>query len=109
MRLSSTIFPKLLEGTAQDAAAILLAGGRQEVLPSFDIPAKLRVRLHLTQRSYSSPNVLAVLPGADPNLRNQYIVIAAIKSLDVGDKFVIDARFKRSLFNMVHLHLHVFH
>jgi hypothetical protein len=77
MRLSSAIFPKLLEGTAQDAAAILLAGGRQEALPSFDIPAKLRVRVHLTQRSYSSPNVLAVLPGADPSLRNQYIVIAA--------------------------------
>jgi Peptidase family M28 len=77
MRLSSAVFPKVLEGTGQDAAAILAAGGRKEALPSFDIPARLRVRLHLTQRAYSSPNVLAVLPGSDPALRDQYIVIAA--------------------------------
>jgi hypothetical protein len=77
MRLSAVVFPKMLEGTGQDAAAILAAGGRKEALPSFDIPARLRVRLHLTQRAYSSPNVLAVLPGSDPALRDQYIVIAA--------------------------------
>jgi hypothetical protein len=77
MRLSSAVFPKLLEGTGEDAAAILATGGRKEPLPSFDIPAKLRARLHLAQREYSSPNVLAVLPGSDPIFKNQYVVIAA--------------------------------
>jgi len=77
IRLSSTVFSKLLEGTGQDAAAILAAGGHKDELKSFDIPARLRVRLHTTQRSYSSPNVLAVLPGSDPGLRDQYVVIAA--------------------------------
>jgi Zn-dependent M28 family amino/carboxypeptidase len=50
----------------------------------FEIPAKMRVRLHLTQRSYSSPNVLAVLPGggtrspaSDAKLKDQYVVVAA--------------------------------
>ena len=77
MRLSAEVLPSLLEGTGQDSAAILAAGGHQQALASFDLPSRLRVRLHLTQRSYSSPNVLATLPGTDPGLKNEYIVIAA--------------------------------
>ena len=77
MRLSAEVLPGLLEGSGQDSAAILAAGGHQQALASFDLPARLRVRLHLTQRSYSSPNVLATLPGTDPGLKNEYVVIAA--------------------------------
>lgn len=77
MRLDSTLFADVLQGSGQDAAKILAAGGQKEALPSFEIPAQLQVRLHLTQRSYSSPNVLAVLRGADPGLKDQYVVIAA--------------------------------
>ena len=77
MRLSAAVFPKLLEGTGKDAAAILKAGGAKEALASFDIPAKLRVKVKTTAKTYSSPNVLAVLPGTDPALRDQYVVIAA--------------------------------
>jgi hypothetical protein len=77
MRLSSEFFPKLLEGTGQKGDAILEAGGHQQPLPSFEIPARLRVRTHVTEKSYSSPNVLAKLPGNDAVLKDQYIVIAA--------------------------------
>lgn len=77
MRLSAAEFPELLKNTTQDAAAILAAGGHKEKLPSFDIPARLQVRLHLRIRAYSSPNVLAVLPGSDRELRDQYVVISA--------------------------------
>jgi Zn-dependent M28 family amino/carboxypeptidase len=35
------------------------------------------VELHLTSREYSSPNVLAVLPGSDPKLADEYVVVAA--------------------------------
>ncbi len=65
------------EGTGQDSADILAAGGHQQPLSSFDLPARLRVRLHLAQRSYSSPNVVAMLPGTDPSLKNEYVVVAA--------------------------------
>ena len=70
MRLNSAVFASLIEGSGQDAAAVLAAGGRKEALPSFDIPAKLRVTVHVTERAYSSPNVLAVLPGSDANLKD---------------------------------------
>ena len=77
MRLSATSFPSLLEGTSQDASAILSAGGHKQPLHSFDIPARLHVKLHLAQRAYHSPNVIAMLPGTDPKLSAEYVVIAA--------------------------------
>ncbi len=77
MRLSAAAFTRLLEGTGRDAAAILKTGGTQGVLAHFDLPAKLAVTLHTTERPISSPNVLAVLPGSDPALRDQYVVVAA--------------------------------
>jgi len=72
MRLSSKVFPALIEGAGQDAAAVLMAGGHKEALKSFDIPARLRIHTHVTQKAYSSPNVLATLPGGP-----EYVVIAA--------------------------------
>ena len=62
MRLTSAFFAQLVEGTGQDAPAILAAGGHTEPLHSFDIPARLKVHLHVTQKTYSSPNILAALP-----------------------------------------------
>ncbi len=77
MRLSGAAFAKLLEGTGQGAEAILKAGGAQQPLANFDIPARFEVRLHTTEKDIASPNVLAVLPGADRTLRDQYVVVAA--------------------------------
>src|SRR5262249_42019692 len=77
MRLSAEAFASLLEGTGQDASSILRAGGAQRPLPSFEIPSKLRLHIKLAQRDISSPNVLAVLPGENPALRNEYVVVSA--------------------------------
>jgi hypothetical protein len=77
MRLKADVLAGVIEGSGKDAAAILAAGGRKEPLASFEIPAKMRVRVRLTQRAYSSPNVLAMLPGSDPALKDQVVVIAA--------------------------------
>jgi Zn-dependent M28 family amino/carboxypeptidase len=77
MRISAEAFTKLLAGSGQDAAAILKAGGAKQPLTSFEIPETMRIKLHVTQREISSPNVLAVLPGSDPKLRDQYVVVAA--------------------------------
>ena len=77
MRRSAVAFTNLLAGTGHDAAAILKTGGAQQPLANFDLPAKLAVTLHTAEKEISSPNVLAVLPGSDPALREQYVVIAA--------------------------------
>jgi Zn-dependent M28 family amino/carboxypeptidase len=77
MRLSADAFAGLLAGSGQDAAAILKSGGSKQALSNFDIPSKLRVQAHLTQRDISSPNILATLPGSDAKLKNEFVVIAA--------------------------------
>lgn len=77
MRLSAAAFTKLLEGSGQDAAAVLKAGGAKQPLANFDLKASLAVKLHTTEKDIQSPNVLATLPGSDPALRDQYVVVAA--------------------------------
>ena len=77
MRLSAEAFAKLLAGSGKDAAEILKLGGAKEPLPNFEIPGKLRVKLKLSSRDISSPNVLAVRPGSDAILAGQYVVVAA--------------------------------
>jgi hypothetical protein len=77
MRLSAEAFAALLAGTGQDAAAILKAGGAKQPLSNFEMPSTLRIQLHVTQRDISSPNVIAKLPGNDPKLKNEFVVIAA--------------------------------
>jgi Peptidase family M28 len=77
MRIKSEAADALFAGTGQDAASILQRGGAREPLPNFEIPATLRVRLSLTRRDIASPNILAALPGVDPKLGGEYVVIAA--------------------------------
>jgi hypothetical protein len=77
MRLSAESFATLLAGTGQDAGAILRSGGAKQPLSSFEIPDNIRVHLAFKQRDISSPNILAKLPGSDPKLSEEYVVIAA--------------------------------
>jgi Zn-dependent M28 family amino/carboxypeptidase len=77
MRASAEAFAVFLTGTGQDAAAILKLGGAKQPLPSFEIPRKIRADIKLVQRDISSPNVLARLPGRDPKLADEHVVIAA--------------------------------
>jgi Zn-dependent M28 family amino/carboxypeptidase len=77
MRLSAEAFAKLLAGSGKDAAEILKLGGAKGPLPNFEISGKLWVRLKLSSRDFSSPNVLAVRPGSDATLAGQYVVVAA--------------------------------
>jgi Zn-dependent M28 family amino/carboxypeptidase len=77
MRLSAEAFGRLLVGSGQDAVEILKRGGAKEALPNFEIPGRMRVRLKLSSKDVSAPNVLAVRPGSDPTLAGQYVVVAA--------------------------------
>jgi Zn-dependent M28 family amino/carboxypeptidase len=77
MRLSGEAFAILLGGTGQNADALLKIGGAKQPLPNFDIPGRLRIRLQISQRDISSPNVIAVLPGADAAVKTQHVVVGA--------------------------------
>lgn len=79
LRISADAFTHLLQYTGHDAAAILKTGGAKQPLESFDFPANFSLSVHLetTQKDLSSPNVLAVLPGSDPKLKEEYDVASA--------------------------------
>lgn len=77
MTLSPDGFEAMIAGSGQTAAAILKAGGDRQRLPAFDIPSRLDLSLTLDQRDYTSKNILGVLPGADPNLAAEHLVLSA--------------------------------
>jgi Zn-dependent M28 family amino/carboxypeptidase len=46
-------------------------------LPAFELPVSLEGRIITRSADIESANVLAVLPGSDPTLRNEYLVVGA--------------------------------
>ncbi|HWF01840.1 MAG TPA: M28 family peptidase [Caulobacteraceae bacterium] len=77
MRLSDAAFREVIRGSGQDASAILAAGAASQPLPRFDIPSRLDARFELGHARYASSNVLALLPGSDPKLAGQVVVVSA--------------------------------
>lgn len=77
MRLSAGVFDDLIAGSTQDAVAILVAGAASKPLPTFDIPARLRATFRTSRRELRSDNVLGLLPGTDPQLANEIVVVSA--------------------------------
>lgn len=70
-------FKALIEGSGRDADAVLKAGGAKQPLASFDIPARFTASFKVSTRDYTAKNVLAVLPGADPKLKAEHVVLSA--------------------------------
>jgi hypothetical protein len=94
MTLAGTPLPEAARGPIdfafnRDFADVLLAGsghtykelvslaGQGKPLPHFAIPASLHARLAFETRDLASDNVLAVLPGSDPVLADEYVVLSA--------------------------------
>lgn len=77
MTLNAASLGKLLAGSGRSASALIAAGSAGKPLPAFAIPARFHAVFKLAQRDISSPNVLAYLPGSDPRLAGQTIVLSA--------------------------------
>jgi hypothetical protein len=46
-------------------------------LPHFDLPVRVRSRVHVIERTITSDNVVGLLRGSDPSLRDEYVVLTA--------------------------------
>jgi hypothetical protein len=77
MTLNANSLGKLLAGSGRDAAALIDAGSAGRSLPSFAVPGRLRADFTIRERDISSSNVLAFMPGSDPKLSDQVIVLSA--------------------------------
>ncbi len=77
MALAADALAVLIDGTGQDAKALLKAGGTQAPLPVFDVPGRLTARFKVSSRDYTATNVLALMPGSDPKLAAEHLVLSA--------------------------------
>ncbi|MBK8283729.1 MAG: M28 family peptidase [Ahniella sp.] len=77
MRLSAPAFVEIASTSGRDGAEILARGGRGEPMASFDFSARFAARFVTAERSFSSANVLAVLPGTDPSLAKEPVMLIA--------------------------------
>ena len=77
IRISAEAAPKLFAGTSVDAAKILADAGKGLPIPTLPLARSIRIRLAMTEKDISSPNVVAVLPGSDPALAPEYVALSA--------------------------------
>jgi hypothetical protein len=77
MTLNAASLGKLLAGSGRNSAALVAAGSAGNALPSFTLRDRLTASFTIRQREITSPNVLAMLPGSDPKLADQAIVLSA--------------------------------
>jgi hypothetical protein len=68
---------KFFEGTGHTIAEILRAADNDEALPRFPLAATIRARVTLKKSEVESQNVAGILTGADPKLKNEYVVLTA--------------------------------
>ena len=68
---------KLFAGAPERFAAIAARADSGLPLPHFDLPVRLRSTVALRERAITSENVVGILPGSDPRLRDEYVVLTA--------------------------------
>lgn len=75
----------LLAGSGHTFAEIVEAANREQALPRFALPVSIEARVAVRRKPISSKNVVAVRPGDDGRLQNEYVVISAhLDHLGVG-------------------------
>jgi Zn-dependent M28 family amino/carboxypeptidase len=91
LRLSSAAADELLAGSGHTYRELADLAAERKPLPRFAIPATLRARIKVESADLQSDNVLGVLPGSDPALANEYIVIAAhLDGYGIGEPWAGD-------------------
>ena len=67
----------------QEVLAALHAG---KLLPHFPLVVKIHARVGMTRSEVKSENVVGVLPGSDPDLKKEYVVVSAhLDHLGIGE------------------------
>jgi hypothetical protein len=76
----------LFAGSGHTFAEIAALGKDRKPLPRFALPLSLRAVTQLATKDVHSNNVVAVIPGSDPVLKREYVVLSAhIDHLGIGE------------------------
>jgi hypothetical protein len=76
-RLNADALTKVIEGSGQNAKELIDLGSQGKPLPSFELPDSFKASFTTSQRTLNSPNIIGLLPGTDPALADQAIVLTA--------------------------------
>jgi Zn-dependent M28 family amino/carboxypeptidase len=77
---------KLFAGSGHTLQEILDLAKDRKPLPHFALAATIRARATVKKKTVESANVIAKLPGSDPKLRNEYVVLSAhIDHIGIGE------------------------
>ncbi|MGC2360671.1 MAG: M28 family peptidase [Thermoplasmata archaeon] len=75
----------LFDGSGHTWQEIAAGLGTKAPLPRFPLAIRIRVRVGFTEGTAKCHNVVGVLPGSDPQLRNEYVVVSAhLDHLGIG-------------------------
>jgi Zn-dependent M28 family amino/carboxypeptidase len=104
MKLMVAINParaeKLFQGSGHTFDQILAAANSEKPLPHFALPARLAVKAKVERASVNSDNVVALLLGHDPVLKNEYVVFTAhLDHVGVGKPIKGDAIYNGAMDN----------
>jgi len=75
--LNPTVAEELFQGSGHTYAELKRLYDTGQPLPWFEIPATLRATLRFDSSNIASDNVLGVVPGSDPALEDEYVVVSA--------------------------------
>jgi Zn-dependent M28 family amino/carboxypeptidase len=75
----------LFAGSGHTFQEILAAVNADKPLPHFPLAVKVQARVGMTRSEAKSENVVGVLPGSDPQLRREYVIVSAhLDHLGIG-------------------------
>ncbi|MGD0438396.1 MAG: M28 family peptidase, partial [Bryobacteraceae bacterium] len=75
--LNPAVAEELFQDSGHTYAELKRLYDANQPLPWFEIPATLRAMLRFNSSDIASDNILGVLPGSDPALKNEYVVVSA--------------------------------
>jgi Peptidase family M28 len=104
LKLTVTVNPehadKLLASSGHNFREILGAAEAGKPLPRFALPAKLKATASVQRTDVVSQNVVAVLPGSDPQLKHEFVVFSAhLDHLGIGKPINGDSIFNGAMDN----------
>lgn len=77
---------QLFDGSGHSLQEILDIAKDRKQLPRFPLTASIRAKAKVEKKILESSNVIARLPGSDPNLKNEYVVLSAhVDHLGIGE------------------------
>ncbi|MBZ4417338.1 M28 family metallopeptidase [Myxococcus sp. RHSTA-1-4] len=77
---------QLFTGSPHTFKALLALADADQPLPRFELPARLKARAEFVSAPVKSANVVGLLPGSDPALAKEYVVLSAhLDHVGVGE------------------------